>query len=113
MPVFLWATVIFSLSSIPQVTVSGVFLWDYIVKKIAHVSEYSIFYILTFRANSGNWLLSFLATIIYAASDEIHQSFVPGRTAAFYDLIFDFCGASIAAYIIWKLPQLRRLILNN
>src|SRR3989344_2815240 len=44
--------------------------------------------------------------IVPAASDEIHQSYVPGRTAAVYDLAFDFSGASISAYIIWKLKQI-------
>ena len=31
--------------------------------------------------------------VIYAVSDELHQFFVPGRTAASMDCLIDFTGA--------------------
>lgn len=108
LPVFLWALVIFALSNIEQVTVSQFFIWDFIAKKTAHVLEYTIFYVLVFRAVEKKFLLSFIIVILYAATDELHQSFVPGRTAAIYDLGFDLTGANIAAYILWKLSQIRK-----
>jgi hypothetical protein len=108
LPVFLWAAVIFTLSSIEQVTVSQFFIWDFIAKKVAHVSEYAFLYLLLFRATGRNYLLSFIVTIIYAISDEVHQSLVPGRTAAIYDLGFDLSGANIAGYVLWKLSQIRK-----
>ena len=107
LPVFLWAVVIFALSSIQQITVAEFFLWDFAAKKVAHLTEYAVLYALFLRATEKNWVLSFALTMFYAASDEIHQSFVPGRTAAVYDLVFDFSGATISAYIIWKLRQIR------
>ena len=107
LPVFLWAAVIFALSSIRQITVAEFFLWDFAAKKVAHLTEYAVLYALFLRATEKNWVLSFALTMFYAASDEIHQSFVPGRTAAVYDLVFDFSGATISAYIIWKLRQIR------
>ena len=103
--VFLWAGVIFALSSISQITVAEFFLWDFAAKKVAHLGEYAVLYALILRATEKKWVLSFALTMIYAVSDEIHQSFVPGRTAAVYDLAFDFSGAAISAYIIWKLRQ--------
>lgn len=103
LPVFLWAITIFALSSIEQITVSHFFVWDFIAKKIAHVAEYAILFTLVFRATGNKWVASFGLTLLYAASDEFHQSFVPGRTAAIHDLGFDASGANIAAYIIWKL----------
>ena len=106
LPVFLWAGVIFALSSISQITVAEFFLWDFAAKKVAHLTEYAVLYALFLRATEKNWVLSFVMTMVYAASDEIHQSYVPGRTAAVYDLAFDFSGASISAYIIWKLKQI-------
>ena len=106
LPVFLWAVVIFALSSIQQITVAEFFIWDFAAKKVAHLTEYAVLYALFLRATEKNWILSFVMTMIYAASDEIHQSYVPGRTAAVYDLAFDFSGASISAYIIWKLEQI-------
>ena len=106
LPVFLWASVIFALSSIQQITVAEFFIWDFAAKKVAHLTEYAVLYALFLRATEKNWVLSFVMTMVYAASDEIHQSYVPGRTAAVYDLAFDFSGASISAYIIWKLKQI-------
>ena len=106
LPVFLWAAVIFALSSIQQITVAEFFIWDFAAKKVAHLTEYAVLYALFLRATEKNWVLSFVMTMVYAASDEIHQSYVPGRTAAVYDLAFDFSGASISAYIIWKLKQI-------
>lgn len=107
LPVFLWAAIIYILSSIEQVTVSQFFVWDFAFKKIAHIGEYAVLFALIFRANGKKWAFSFVLTMLYALSDEYHQSFVPGRTAALYDLGFDLSGANIAAYIIWKLKQLR------
>jgi len=109
LPVFLWAVIIFAFSSLPQIKVSEFFLWDFIAKKTAHVSEYAILFALIFRATKGSWILSFLATMLYAVSDEFHQSFVPGRTATFFDLGFDLTGANIASYTIWKLKQIHLL----
>ena len=106
LPVFLWAVVIFALSSISQITVAEFFLWDFAAKKVAHLAEYAVLYALFLPATEKKWVLSFALTMIYAVSDEIHQSFVPGRTAAVYDLAFDFSGAAISAYIIWKLRQI-------
>ena len=107
LPVFLWAVVIFAFSTIPQIVVSQFFIWDFIAKKTAHISEYAILFALIFRATNRSWILSFLLTMLYAVSDEFHQSFVPGRTATFFDLGFDLSGANIASYIIWKLKQAR------
>lgn len=105
LPVFLWAVVIFAFSSITQIKVSEFFIWDFIAKKTAHVSEYAILFALIFRATKNNYLAAFVLTMLYAVSDEFHQSFVPGRTATFFDLGFDLTGANIASYTIWKLKQ--------
>lgn len=102
LPVFLWAVVIFIFSSIPQITTSQFFSFDFILKKTAHVAEYAIFYVLLVRATGAKLATSMLLVMLYALSDEFHQSLVPGRTAAIYDLGFDLSGASIAAYSLWK-----------
>ena len=41
------------------------------------------------------FLVAALASAIFAASDEFHQSFVPSRTASPNDVIIDICGALI------------------
>lgn len=108
LPVFLWAAVIFVLSSIEQIRVSEFFIWDFAIKKTAHIAEYAILFALIFRATRRKWLLTFFLTLGYAVTDEYHQSFVSGRSATIYDLGFDLTGSNIAAYTIWRLRQLRR-----
>lgn len=108
LPVILWASVIFALSSITQVKVSEFFFWDFALKKIAHVAEYTILYTLILRATKGNWTASYALTFFYAITDEFHQHFVPGRTANILDLGFDASGANISAYLQWKLKQARQ-----
>lgn len=53
------------------------------------------------------FLLAILLTSVYGISDEIHQSFVPGRDPSFGDLLADAVGAfggSLAASLasLWK-----------
>ena len=61
LPVFLWAVVIFAFSTIPQIVVSQFFIWDFIAKKTAHISEYAILFALIFRATNRSWILSFFS----------------------------------------------------
>jgi VanZ family protein len=83
-----------------------------IVRKLAHVTEYLIFGLLLFRAfRAGSheqrrwqWALSSLAIIVlFAISDEFHQSFVPTRTASLRDICFDVWGGFLAQgiCILW------------
>ena len=69
-----------------------------IIRKLAHVVEYLILGFLLFRAFRGHssawwsWRWFFLASIVvllWAASDEFHQSFVPTRTASVVDVGID------------------------
>lgn len=48
-----------------------------------------------------------LATL-YGLSDEFHQSFVPGRTAAADDLAADFLGSLVGALLHRRLESTRR-----
>jgi VanZ family protein len=45
--------------------------------------------------------LSVLITVAYGASDEIHQWFVPGRTADWRDLLADIVGALTGTIACW------------
>jgi len=113
LPVILWASLIFFLSSKPTKVVSGFVWWDFIIKKTAHIVEYAIFYFLIFRAVNNlelrihnlqckinnkkiNWLIPFFMLILYAASDEYHQSFIPGSTAKVRDVGFDLFGGILS-----------------
>jgi len=81
---------------------------DLLVKKGGHMAGYgllalSYWYGLKWEGRHG-WL-AWLLTVLYAASDELHQSFVPGRNASLVDvLVFDAIGALIGLVILsyWK-----------
>lgn len=44
------------------------------------------------------WLPT-LFVVVYGVIDELHQSFVPGRTMSVYDLIFDIVGALLGCLV--------------
>lgn len=100
-PVALWCGVIFFLSSLQTIPSPKDTILNFVLKKIAHVSVYAILYWLTFRATNKSqkqphYLGSLLFVILYAISDEIHQSFISGRHARAYDVGFDTLGAFLA-----------------
>jgi hypothetical protein len=89
-PVVLWAGLIFGLSSVPDLG-TGLGGWDLVLRKLAHFGEYAVFGFLLVRAIESE-LLSLVAGIAYALTDELHQHFVPGRQAAFRDVAVDAAG---------------------
>lgn len=82
-------------------------LLSLIIRKLAHFTEYLILGFLTINMLNKNdiskkYLLSILICIIYATSDELHQSFVPGRSCQLVDVTIDFIGA-LTGIFIYKL----------
>ncbi len=45
-------------------------------------------------------LFIFSFIFLYAASDEFHQSFVPGRVCSIKDLVVDFVGALFFVFVL-------------
>lgn len=60
---------------------------------------------------SRNFVFIFLilTVIIYGASDEFHQSFIPGRSSEFADWIADSLGGIAAALVIIFLSKKREI----
>lgn len=52
--------------------------------------------------NSGFWVM--LVATLYGISDEIHQSFVPGRQPDVFDVLADSFGAFTVS-LLWYLKQ--------
>ena len=50
--------------------------------------------------------MSILFSFLYACTDEIHQIFVPGRSAQFRDILIDTFGASFGAIITYLIIKL-------
>jgi VanZ family protein len=98
-PVVVWAAVIFAFSSIPSLG-TGLGTWDLILRKLAHLTEYAILGALLVRALARP-SLAILLGALYAASDELHQHFVRGRHAAWYDVVIDTVGVTVGV-ILWR-----------
>ena len=94
-PVVLWAAVIFALSSVHALS-TGLGLWDTLLRKGAHVFEFAVLGALLARA-TGRLLPAFVLGVLYAASDEVHQHFVPGRDGNPLDVAIDAAGVAIGA----------------
>jgi len=99
LPVIICAILIFYLSSLTGKEIPGLFTGQDI---IGHLTEYAILALLLSRALKAyslklsynkRLLLACVIAIIYAASDEFHQSFVPGRDCSSLDLLLDAIGS--------------------
>jgi VanZ family protein len=98
--VVLWMGAIFALSATPSIATPLEPLYDFTFKKVAHVTVYAILTVLLFRAlrfhitHKGRALLTAaLVAVLYAFSDEWHQTFVPGREGTLRDVGIDAIGA--------------------
>jgi VanZ family protein len=102
LPPLLWMGLIFYLSSqerLPRPT--G--LPPNIQAIAGHVAAYAVLALLLFAAlGSRSWnyairaAVVFAVAVLYGVSDEIHQSFVPGRDASAFDVGVDALGAAFA-----------------
>ena len=78
---------------------------EFIVRKGAHMSSYCILSVLLFlsiyeKDLKKAMIIAFLATFLYACSDEIHQLFITGRSGEFRDVIIDSTGGIIGILLI-------------
>ncbi|HWG56037.1 MAG TPA: VanZ family protein [Gaiellaceae bacterium] len=101
LPVVAWAALIFALSSVPDLG-TGLGTWDLVLRKIAHTVEYAILGLLLLRALGRPHLAAaFALGVLYAASDEFHQSFVEGRRGSPLDVLIDAVGVA-AGVVAWR-----------
>ncbi len=103
LPAAVVMAVIFLFSSTSSSDLPNYGLWDTLVKKGGHMTGYALlalsyWYWLEFDPNKG-WL-AWLLAVLYAASDEFHQFFTPGRHSSIQDvLIYDNLGALLAVLL--------------
>ena len=91
--------------------------FNHIARKAAHVTEYAVlFLVLRWTLNKlmprrNVFAVAVLAVVIataYAASDEIHQMFVPNRGPSVFDVCWDASGAVLGACLWAAARALRR-----
>ncbi len=100
----IWMVVIFVGSSHSNVALSESPSKDNLMKNLAHIGEYAILAFFMFRAlynkekssfSKHTWLWVLIGAISYGVSDEVHQMFVPTRTAHLGDILMDGVGAGM------------------
>lgn len=91
----------------------------YYTRKAAHITEYAVLGLLMMRAlrlslrrlpPGALWGMAWLLATLYAATDEYHQVFVPGRTPKVTDVMLDSVGALVGVGVMaaWQQRRKRR-----
>ncbi len=106
LPLLLWMGLIFVVSGRAKSEIPDYGTWDLFVKKAAHFSAYGVLALLALWAlRPEDWkvdwgirpfIFAFLIAVLYAISDEFHQTFVPGRNGTLLDIGIDTLGAFTA-----------------
>jgi len=108
-PILVYCLLIFIQSSCPSPDITPD--WPY-VDKVLHFTAYALLGALFLRAFKTTrirhhlkliFALSVLFSALYGISDEIHQSFVPYRTADYRDVLADILGSILGVYIFYKI----------
>ena len=104
----LWMAAIFGMSSLGTNEPPEPHLATIVLKKIGHVTEYALLAVLFVRALTASrpparWTAwaALTLTVLYAVTDEIHQTYVPGRHGQALDVLIDFGGALLGLYL-WR-----------
>ena len=95
---------------------------EFFIRKLAHFSEYAAlglslilplcaFYSGSFKKKTL-FLTSWIICIAYAASDELHQFFSPGRSPQIRDVVIDSFGALAGILLGLLLIRIRRSLRN-
>jgi VanZ family protein len=97
LPAIAWAAVIFLLSAQSRLPVDLAHQSD----KLVHFLAYALLGALLARGQSAAAVPAVVAMVlgvVYGASDEWHQSFVPGRSVSAVDWLADSAGAIAGVY---------------
>ncbi len=109
LPVLLYVTVIFTLSSQPYLQTPLHFTWS---DKLMHVGEYLVLGLLLVRAMRATLrvsrplfaaMMAIAFVVLVGGADEYYQLFVPGRTSDVLDFAADVVGGGLAqwAYVVF------------
>lgn len=100
---------IFVVSGIPSEQIPKAGAWDLLVKKGSHMAAYALLAWLWLRALRPQLSLPLalaaagLLAVLYAVSDEYHQTFVAGRNGTAVDVLVDSAGAAVGLAVAgWR-----------
>ena len=92
----------------------------HLIRKCVHLTEYAVLALLLWRAlrqpvrkdpRPWNWRearLTLLIVMLYAATDEFHQFFIPDRTSLVSDVMIDTVGGAMGLIALWILGRWRK-----
>lgn len=130
LPAVLWAAVVLSASSdlfsgantgsvleaivtalFGQVSPERLAIAHFLVRKLAHLTEYGILAWLFYRAlrqmhtfwNLRWATLAIAGVLVVAIADEVHQHFVPSRVGSPVDVLIDVAGGAVALLIVRRI----------
>jgi len=83
-------------------------LWDVMLRKLAHVTEYFLLTVAWVRALGWRPGLAAVLSIAYAGTDELHQTLVHGRHGTPVDVLVDAIGVTLA--LVYYARRRRRTI---
>jgi len=114
----------------PRLSQPNVEIIHHLVRKCAHLTEYAVLALLLWRAlrqtdgtnlrplvaperSEGGWnwreaRLTLLIVMLYAATDEFHQFFIPERTSLVSDVMIDTAGGTAGLFALWILGRWRK-----
>lgn len=83
----------------------------FLIRKAAHMTEYAILAVLIFMGiyldirKLPKWYWVIAIGIFYAATDELHQLFVPGRSGQLLDVCIDSVGVVMGFFVTNKIVK--------
>ena len=108
-PAVVIMSLIFIASSIPGSALPKLDFGDMLLKKGGHLVGYALLaasYLFALsdirRVKPIHFAAAFCLTVLYAASDEWHQGFTPGRSPSFLDVVIDAAGGLIGL-LVWHI----------
>ena len=88
-----------------------------VIRKLAHVGAYFVlgaFLTDMFSAYTKRRTIiirgAFIVALLYAITDEVHQTFIPGRSGEVRDVLIDMIGATIGIGLMFYLKLKQRLL---
>lgn len=109
LPLYAYAALIFAQSHFPSPEMPPIFS---VSDKLLHLAAYAVMGVLCFRAFHARWPQARLATLcgasaaaaaFYGVTDELHQAFIPSRSADLLDWAADALGGLLGAalFLLW------------
>lgn len=90
----------------PDISPAALARAQFLLRKAGHITEYAILAALLFRGwrsllgdSLSRTTAALLVAMLFAASDEFHQSFFASRTASLGDVLIDSSGALLGVML--------------